>query len=135
MQATRTFGSALIALAAIGLASAAEAQEFPSSNVGQFLPSVTVLDQKLKNDAVSVTYAYLPQAGRLAILTGDPAKKSSASVLGSVDLGAGDHREVKVPLQSEPKAGMRMWAQVEQSKSDKPFANSDERAEQSFKAL
>lgn len=135
MQATRTFGPALIALATIGLASAAEAQEFPSTKVGQFLPSVTVLDQKLKNDAVSVTYAYLPQAGKLAILTGDPAKKSAASIVGSIDLGAGDHREVKVPLSSEPKAGMQLWAQVEQGKSNKPFANSDERAEQSFKAL
>lgn len=135
MQAAHALGPALIALAAISLTSAAAAQEFPSSNVGQFLPSVTVLDQKLKNEAVSVTYAFVPQAGKLAILASDPAGKSPASVIGSVDLAAGDHREVKVPLTSEPKAGTRLWAQIEQGKSNKPFADSDERAEQSFKTL
>lgn len=99
-------------------------------------PSVTAMNQKLKNDAVSITYAYLPGNGTLAILSGDPAQKaSSAKVIGSVDLSAGDHRDFKVQLNSQPKAGSRLWAEVEQAKSGKLFAGGDERAEQSFKAL
>ena len=125
----------LTSTSALTRATSAVAQEFPGSRVGDFLPSVTALDQKVKGDAVKITYAFLPKDGTLAILAGDPSKKSGASVVGSVDLSAGDHREVKVPLASEPKAGTRLWAQVEQGKSGKPFAKSDERAQQSFKTL
>lgn len=116
-------------------AAGAAAQEFPSSNVGDFLPSVTAMNQKMKGDGVKITYAFLPKDGKLAIFSGDPESKNGATVIGSIDLSAGDHREVKVPLSSAPKPGTRLWAQVEQSKTGKPFANSDERAEQSFEVL
>ena len=137
MKATHIFAAlAMLAPASpFTLATAAVAQDYPSSHVGAFLPSVTALDQKVKGDAVEITYAFLPKDGTLAILSGDPSGKSGASVVGSVDLAAGDHREVKVPLGSEPKAGTRLWAQVEQGKSGKPFAKSDQRAQQSFKTL
>ena len=136
MKATHIFAALALASASpFTLATSAAAQEFPDSGVGDFLPSVTALDQKVKGDAVNITYAFLPKDGTLAILSGDPSSKTGASVVGSVDLSAGDHREVKVPLSSEPKAGTRLWAQVEQGKSGKPFAKSDERAQQSFKTL
>lgn len=125
----------LASTTALSLTTAALAQDYPSSHVGGFLPSVTALDQKVKGDAVNITYAFLPKDGRLTVLSGDPSNKSGASVVGSVDLAAGDHREVKVPLIGEPKAGTRMWAQVEQGKGGKPFAKSNERAQQSFKTL
>lgn len=96
------------------------------------LPSVTALNQKPKNDAVSITYAYLPQNGRLVILSGDPAEKSSASLIGATDLDAGDHRNVAVKLTSEPKSGAHVWAAVEEGKANKLFPGSDERAEQRF---
>ena len=135
MKATHIFASLAMLTSVSAFATSAAAQDFPGSGVGDFLPSVTALDQKVKGDAVTITYAFLPKDGTLAILSGDPSKKSGASVVGSVDLSAGDHREVKVPLGSEPKAGTRLWAQVEQGKSGKPFAKSDERAQQSFKTL
>jgi hypothetical protein len=125
----------LASASTFAVSTSAAAQDFPGSRVGDFLPSVTALDQKVKGDAVKITYAFLPKDGTLAILSGDPSKKSGASIVGSVDLSAGDHREVKVPLSSEPKTGTRLWAQVEQGKSGKPFAKSDERAQQSFKTL
>jgi hypothetical protein len=127
--AVATLASALV------VATGVVAQEFPSSNVGDFLPSVTAMNQKLKNDGVDITYAFLPKDGRLAILSSDPEARSGATVIGSVALSAGDHREVKVSLSSAPKAGTSLWAQVEQAKSGKPFAKSDERAEQRFKVL
>ena len=137
MKATHMLAALAMHISATAflLASVAVAQDYPASHVGNFLPSVTALDQKVKGDAVKITYAFLPKDGRLAILSGDPSKKSGASVVGSVDLSAGDHREVKVPLGSEPKAGTRLWAQVEQGKTGKPFAKSDERDQQSFKTL
>ncbi len=137
MKAMHTLAAlAMLASAsALTLATGAAAQDFPGSGVGDFLPSVTALNQKVKGDAVKITYAFLPKDGTLAILSGDPSKKSSPSIVGSVDLSAGDHRDVKVPLSSEPKAGTQLWAQVEQGKSGKPFAKSNERARQSFKTL
>ena len=135
MKATRTLAALAMLTSVSAFATSAAAQDLPGSGVGDFLPSVTALDQKVKGDAVKITYAFLPKDGTLAILSGDPSSKSGASVVGSVGLSAGDHREVKVPLSSEPKAGTRLWAQVEQGKSGKPFAKSDERAQQSFKTL
>jgi hypothetical protein len=126
----RTFAQALLGLAAaIALAGSA------SAATQDFLPSVTVLSQKVKGDTVSVTYAFLPKDGTLAILSRDPSRHAGASVLGSVPLSAGDHRNINVQLSREPKAGTRLWAAIDQAKTGKPFKNSDERAEQSFKAL
>ena len=137
MKATHILAAlaVLASASAFTLATTAVAQDYMPSDVGKFHPSVTVLNQKLKKDAVSITYAFLPKDGTLAILSGDPSNKTGASVVGSVALQAGDHREVKVPLSSEPKAGTRLWAQIEQGKSGKPFANADERAQQRFKTL
>lgn len=121
-------------LATLGSASAAGLMD----NMGTtdtILPSVTVLNQKPKNDAVSITYAYLPQQGRLVIFSGDPSEKGGATAIGATSLDAGDHRDFKVSLDGAPKAGARLWAAVEQAKSQKPFSGSDERAEQSFKVM
>ncbi len=84
---------------------------------------------------MSITYAYLPQQGRLVIFSGDPSEKGGATAIGATSLDAGDHRDFKVSLNEAPKAGTRLWAAVEQTKSEKPFAHSDERAEQSFKVM
>lgn len=121
--------------ALLGLAAAIAFAGSTSAATQDFLPSVTVLSQKVKGDTVSITYAFLPKDGTLTILSGDPSGRKGASVLGSVALPAGDHRNVKVQLRREPKAGTRLWAAIGQAKTDKPFKNSDERAEQSFKAL
>lgn len=98
-----------------------------------FLPSVVALDQKLKNDEVSVTYAYMPQKGRLVILSTDPEGKAK-TVIGSTELAAGDHRDVKVKLKDLPEAGTNLKARVE-ADTDQPFSGSDERAKQIFKVM
>jgi len=136
MKFVPAFACALF-VAGAGLAITGGANAFPNenSNTAGFLPSVTALNQKLKGDAVSITYAYLPHDGRLVIFSGNPKSKGGASELGSVQLTAGDHRNFAVKLSSAPKAGTQLWAAVEQSKADKMFAGSDERAEQSFHVL
>lgn len=123
-----------VGLAAVDTASAAGPND-TYGNTEPILPSVTVLNQKPKNDAVSITYAYLPQQGRLVIFSGDPSQKRGSTAIGTTALAAGDHRDFKVSLSGAPKAGTRLWAAVEQAKSEKPFTGSDERAEQSFKVM
>jgi hypothetical protein len=113
------------------------AESSPQAQVPPYPPSVTVLDQELKNDEVSITYAFLPKNGKLTIFSGDPEETSDASVIGSVELQAGDHRQVKVPVTNMPGAGTQLWAKVEEGKGDsvEPFSEADERAHQSFKTL
>jgi hypothetical protein len=98
----------------------------------EILPSVIALNQKPKDDTVSITYAYTPKDGRLVLFSGDPDAKGSAKEVGSVDLKAGDHRDVKVKLSTAAKSGEQLWAAIEQPKSDTPMVSGDERAEQSF---
>lgn len=97
-------------------------------------PSVIAMNQKLKDDAVSITYAYLPQDGRLTILAVSPDGKGQPTVVGSTDLSAGDHRDVKVSLKEKLQPGALLKARVETS-ADKPFPGSDERTKQMFKVM
>ena len=70
-------------------------------------PSVIAMNQKLKGDAVSITYAYVPKDGTLAIFSSDGSGKMSAKPIGHVALSAGDHRDIKVTLSSDPKPGTK----------------------------
>jgi hypothetical protein len=97
--------------------------------------SVIAMNQKAKNDAVSITYAYAPKDGTLAIYTSNPGKRASAKPIGEAALTTGDHRDVSVKLNGDFKSGTKLWAVVEQGKNGKPFKNLDGPAEQSFKVL
>jgi hypothetical protein len=99
-------------------------------------PSVIAMNQKLKGDAFSITYAYVPKDGTLAIFSSDGSGKMSAKPVGHIALSAGDHRDVKVTLSSSPKPGTKLWAVLEQSgSSSAPFKDAGQPAEQSFKVL
>jgi len=138
MKATHILVPAIaILFGAFAVVPSVGAQNSPQAQVPPYPPSVTVLDQELKSDEVSVTYAFLPKDGKLTILSGDPEKMSDASVIGSVDLQAGDHRQVKVPLTDAPKPGTQLWAQVDKGKGEavEPFSKADERAQQSFMTM
>ena len=96
--------------------------------------SVIAMNQRTKGDAVSITYAYAPKDGTLAIYAVDPSRPN-ANPIGEVALSTGDHRDVSIKLKEDPKSGTKLWAVVEQGKGGKPFRNLDGPAEQSFKAL
>lgn len=96
--------------------------------------SVLAMNQKPKGESVSITYAYAPADGTLAIFETDPAEHTSAKPLGLAPIQRGDHRDVKIKLNEEPKPGTKLWA-VEQSKAGKPFRNVDGPAEQTFNIL
>ncbi|MBY0559433.1 hypothetical protein [Hyphomicrobium sp.] len=96
--------------------------------------SVIAMNQKPKGESVSITYAFAPADGTLAIFSVDPAGHASAQPLGSAALTRGDHRDVKIKLNEELKPGTTLWA-VARSKDGKPFRNVDGPAEQTFNIL
>jgi len=115
---------ALGALLAAGSALAAAA----------YPPSVLALNQKEKKNGVSITYAYFPRKGSLAIYESDARGRVGKTRLGDVAINAGDHRNVKIALSQAPKPGTKLWAVVQQ-KNGSPFRDQGTPAEQSFKVL
>ena len=97
--------------------------------------SVIAMNQKPKSDSVSITYAFAPKEGTLAIYAKDPSRGAEAKPLGEAQLTPGDHRDIGVKLADVPKSGTRLWAVIEQGKNGKPFTNMDGPAEQSFKVM
>ena len=99
-------------------------------------PSVIAMSQKLKGDSVSITYAYMPKAGTLAIYSSTKSGTMSAKPVGHVALPAGDHRDISVDLKSKPASGTKLWAVLEKSGSKSSvFKDQGTPAEQSFKVL
>lgn len=129
-----TRAKALTAVAASSVLLAGSAYAETTGALAAVQASVIAINQKAKADAVSITYAFAPAEGKLAIYTADPTKRS-AKPIGEVSLNPGDHRDVSVKLNEQPKSGTRLWAVVEQSKGNKPFRNLDGPAEQSFKVM
>jgi hypothetical protein len=97
-------------------------------------PSVIAMSQKLKGDAVSITYAYMPKNGTLDIFAVGSSGKAARTPLGKVALTKGDHRDISVDLSSAPKPGTKLEAVLETSHA-KPFTDAGEPARQSFKIL
>ena len=95
--------------------------------------SIIAMSQKPKSDAVSITYAYLPQDGTLAVFPVGSSGKMGTTPVGKVTLTAGDHRDVSVSLSPLPKAGARLEAVIEHA--GQPLKNSGDPAERSFKIL
>ena len=103
-----------------------------AANRAATAPSVIALNQKIKNDDVSITYAYLPKDGTLAIFESNGSGKMTGKPIGQVALKAGEHRDVKVQLESQPTSGTRLRAVLEQQGGK---ALKGRPGEQSFKAL
>lgn len=95
--------------------------------------SIIARNQKLKNDAVSITYAFLPKSGTLDIYSVSSSGKLSKAPLGSVKLDAGDHRNVSVSLKQMPQKGERLRAVIEHS--DQPIKNPGNVSNRTFTIL
>jgi hypothetical protein len=117
---------AIMLMALLGAGTAIAAEAFP--------PSVLALSQKPNGNSVSITYAYFPQKGTLGIYASDSRGRMGMTRLGQVDIGAGDHRNVKIALSAPPKPGTKLWAAVEHANGGL-FKNQGKPAEQSFKVL
>ena len=95
--------------------------------------SIIAMSQKPKSNAVSITYAYLPQDGTLAVFPVASSGKMGITPVGQVTLTAGDHRDVQISLNPLPKAGTRLEAVIEHS--GQQLKNSGDPAERTFKIL
>jgi len=72
-------------------------------------PSALVLDQRAKNQSISIDYVYLPENGYVAIYNSDEQGRPSGTAIGHANLNAGDHRGVEVRLSEQPKSGEKLW--------------------------
>lgn len=103
------------------------------------VPSVIALNQQVKNGEVAITYANLPKDGYLVIHPSMQSGKLSDTVLGSVQLKAGDHRNIRVKLDKAVAKGTKLWAELQTSNgaggAEQPITDQGTPAEQSFKVL
>ncbi len=104
-------GLAIATVASVAAAAAAHAQ-------GE--PSVTVFDQAAAGNAIKVHYVNLPAKGYVAVHAADGNGKPIAAPVGTAELAAGDHRDVKITLKEAPKPGQRMWVSLHQDSDNKP---------------
>ncbi len=81
----------------------------PASPVAQTEPSVVVFNQKADGKTIKLSYAFLPMDGYAAILASGADGKPTGQPIGHVALKTGDHRDVKVTFDAEPKAGTNYW--------------------------
>jgi hypothetical protein len=125
------------------LAGAAMMAAAATAHAATIDPSVIVFDQALADKSVDVSYAYLPEKGYLAVYPSDAEGKPVRQALGTTELKAGDHRNVKITLSEAPKAGQRFWVSIYRdadnkagfdSKADQPVWKADIPAHNSFLA-
>lgn len=75
-------------------------------------PSVIVFDQRAGSNAVTLSYAYLPDNGYVAIYGTDDDGKPTGEVLGYTPLEAGSHMNVAVEIGQELESGQTFWASL-----------------------
>ncbi|HWE15854.1 MAG TPA: hypothetical protein VG758_01530 [Hyphomicrobiaceae bacterium] len=86
-------------------------------------PSVTVTDQKLVRNSVTIADVNLPKNGFVAIHASDAGGKMTSRIVGYAALRAGDHKGVRVHLTGTQKAGETLWAVAHQAKGRYLFGN------------
>lgn len=110
-------------------------------------PSVTVTDQKLARNRVTIADVNLPKTGFIAIHGSDASGKMTNKIIGYAALKAGDHKGVKVRLTGTHGAGETLWVVARQSKGrylrghpsksniGAPFMQDGKAVDESFKTL
>ncbi len=113
-EMTRSFNR-FVSTVAVGAALVgASLQAFAVTTTGALTtpPSVLVFDQKLVNGGVEVKYANIPSKGYVAVLGSDANGMPTGTPLGAQPINAGDHRDIKVALNGQPKAGDKLWVSL-----------------------
>jgi hypothetical protein len=107
-------GLALSALAITGMLVSANATTSAGSTASTVAtpPRVLIFDQKVTGNEVSVEYANLQRNGYVVIYPSTTDGKPNKEPLGQTSLKAGDHRNVKVKLNSVPQPGATLWASL-----------------------
>lgn len=78
-------------------------------------PSVIAMRQQPKDYAmVTITYAYVPKQGYIAIHPSNRHGKMMTKVLGAKELAPGPHRNFTVKLNNAVRPGEKLWATLDQ---------------------
>ena len=117
----------LNALVAGGLAAAFVAAAAATAHASPSLtpPSVIAVDQAAKGGEIRLDYAFLPSKGYAVIYGADADGAPVKKALGVAELAPGDHRGVKVKLDSVPKAGTSVWVGLYSDSDAKPGFTKD----------
>jgi hypothetical protein len=91
-----------------------------SAHAATTSPSVVAFGQKIADGNVVLDYAYLPTNGYAVIYGADKDGNPIKEPLGMVELKAGDHRGLKIKLNSEPAKGSKLWVSLYSDKDGKP---------------
>ncbi|MGO4682910.1 DUF7282 domain-containing protein [Hyphomicrobium sp. 2TAF46] len=102
--------AAVIALAAHPAVAMTDQPANPEATA-QVPASVLAFNQKLKGDAVSISYVHLPENGYVAVFA-DQDGKRSGKVLGFTALPRGNHNDVSVKISNRVEPGSAMWASL-----------------------
>lgn len=103
-----------------GVASAAVLSPAAFATALSTPPSVVVFDQAVAGKSVDVSYVFLPAKGYVAVYPSDANGQPIRQALGTATLNAGDHRNVKISLNEQPKPGQRLWISIYGDTDGKP---------------
>ena len=67
-----------------------------------------------------MTYANIPAKGYIAVVGSDAKGMATGQPLGTQMVEAGDHRNVKIKLTEQPKAGDKLWVSLYLDTDGKP---------------
>jgi len=117
-MSARSIVSALaLALAGFALTQPAFAvQETGDATTASTPASVIVFDQKLDGSAVKLSYIYAPHKSFAVVYGSGEEGRHSGKALGSVAVEPGDHRDLKIPLDSQAKSGDALWISIYRAK-------------------
>ena len=95
-----------LSILSVAWVAAASTSAFANSNAP---PSVVVFDQPIAGKSVDVAYVMLPTNGYVAVYSTDATGKPIREAIGTAQLKVGDHRNVKITLNDQPKSGQKLW--------------------------
>lgn len=105
----RNSHKALFVAMLFGAAAAPSASYAATGETATAPPSVLAFDQKLQDSKIVVDYAHLPTAGYVAVYGTDKDGKPMGEPLGYSKIDAGEHRQLTISLNQQPKSGQRLW--------------------------
>jgi hypothetical protein len=83
-------------------------------------PSVIAFSQRFEKEHFVLDYAFLPSNGYAVVYGADKDGKPIREPLGIAELKAGDHRGVRIKLNSTPEKGAKLWVSLYSDKDGKP---------------
>jgi len=82
--------------------------------------SALICDQQPNSQSIIIDYVYLKENGYVVVYQSDAHGKPTGIPIGNVSLEAGDHRDINVALNEQPKSGEKLWVSLYKNADGKP---------------